>query len=399
MSIAKLIITAVTVEGLSQQEAAVKYGVSKGWVSKLMGRWRAEGDTACEPRSRRPHVSPGATPPDVVERIVSLRADLGSRGLDAGPDTIGWHLEHEHHVKASRATIARILTREGLITAEPKKRPRSSYIRFEAAQPNQCWQSDFTHYRLTRLDGKPGADTEILTWLDDCSRVALRVDVFARVTAPIVVDTFRQAIADYGVPASTLTDNGMVYTVRLAGQGRQGGRTSFEAELARLHIAQKNGQPNHPQTQGKVERFQQTMNHWPTAQQPQPASITELQALVDEFVEQYNQRRPHRSLPGRSTPAARYQAIPKAAPAATHADQTHNRVRVDKIDKTGAVTLRHQGHLHHIGLGRTHAGTCITMLIQDRHITIIDTITGTVLRELDLDPTRDYQPISETNNR
>jgi len=393
MSIAKLIITAVTVEGLSQQKAAVKYGVSKSWVSKLMARYRAEGEVAFEPRSRRPLSSPGQTPVEVVEMITGLRTDLASRGLDAGPDTIGWHLVHGHGVKVSRATIARVLAREGLVVPEPKKRPRSSYTRFEAAQPNECWQSDFTHYRLTRLDGRPGAATEILTWLDDCARFALRVDVFARVSAPIILNTFRQAVAQFGAPASTLTDNGMVYTVRLSGQGRQGGRTSFEAELRRLNIVQKNGQPNHPQTQGKVERFQQTMKHWLTAQQPQPATITELQDLVDQFVAEYNQRRPHKSLPHRQTPATRYNSMPKATPHAARTDDTHNRVRADKIDKTGAVTLRHNGRLHHIGVGRTHAGTCVTMLIQDRHITIVDTITGVILRELILNPTRDYQPI------
>ena len=249
MSIAKLIITAVTVQGLTQSEAADKYHVSKGWVSKLMARYRDEGDAAFQEKSRRPHTSPTATPDEVVSLITHIRTDLTDQGLDAGPDTIKWHLDHHHHIDLSRATIARILTREGLVTPEPRKRPKSSYIRFEASQPNECWQSDFTHYRLTHPDGRPGPDTEILTWLDDCSRVALTVTCHTRVTGPIVVAAFRHAVSLYGPPASTLTDNGMVYTTRFA--GGKGGRNTLETELHRLHITQKTDTPTIPKPKAK----------------------------------------------------------------------------------------------------------------------------------------------------
>jgi transposase len=165
MSKTRLVITAVVLEGRSQAEVARTYGVSKGWVSKLVARYRAEGETAFQPRSRRPKTSPHATPPATVALIVALRASLTDAGLDAGPDTIGWHLAHEHKVTVSAATISRQLTKAGLVVPQPTKRPRSSYIRFQADLPNQCWQSDFTHYRLTT-----GTDSEILSWLDDCSR-------------------------------------------------------------------------------------------------------------------------------------------------------------------------------------------------------------------------------------
>jgi len=127
----------------------------------------------------------------------------------------------------SRSTISSHLTRAGLVTPEPKKRPKSSHIRFEAAMPNETWQSDFTHYRLTHPDGRPGADVEIITWLDDCTRYALHVS--ARITTPIVLKTFRKTLTQHGIPASTLTDNGMVYTVRLTGHGRQGGKNSLRS--------------------------------------------------------------------------------------------------------------------------------------------------------------------------
>ncbi len=143
--------------------------------------------------------------------------------------TIDWHLRHRHGTELSRATINRILVRAGTVTPDPSKRPKTSYIRFEAEQPNETWQSDFIHYRLTNRDSTPGADAEIITWLDDCSRYALHISAHVRVTAPIVLATFRAAADLHGYPASTLTDNGMVYTVRFAG-GR-GGRTQLEHEL------------------------------------------------------------------------------------------------------------------------------------------------------------------------
>jgi transposase InsO family protein len=385
VSKARLVITAVVVEGRSQAEVARCYGVSKGWVSKLVARYRAEGDTAFEPRSRRPKRSPRAIAESTVELIVELRRDLSSRGLDAGSDTIGWHLEHHHHLRVSRATIDRTLHRHGLITPAPQKRPRSSYVRFQADQPNELWQADFTHYPLTT-----GADTEILSWLDDHARHALSVTAHRRVTGPIVVDTFRTAIALHGAPASTLTDNGMVFTTRLAG-GR-GGRNAFEAELARRGITQKNSRPNHPTTCGKVERFQQTMKAWLRGQPNQPATIAELQALLDVFVDIYNHRRPHRSLPQRTTPAIAYRLRPKAGPG-DHRSDTHYRVRRDRVDKTGRVTLRHNGRLHHIGLGHEHARTRVVMLVADLDVRVIDAATGELLRHLTLNPNRDYQPL------
>jgi Integrase core domain len=187
-----------------------------------------------------------------------------------------------------------------------------------------------------------------------------------------------------------LTDNGMVFTTRLSG-GR-GGRNGFEAELRRLGVTQKNSRPNHPTTCGKVERFQQIMKNWLRAQPHQPTTVAELQALLDIFVELYNNQRPHRSLPGRITPAAAYQLRPKATPG-DRADDTHWRVRNDRVDKSGRVTLRHNGRLHHIGLGHEHARTRVVMLIADHHVRVIDAATGELLRDLTLDPTRDYQPL------
>jgi transposase InsO family protein len=384
MSKARLVITAVVAERRKPSEVAAAYGVSRSWIYELLARYRAEGEAAFEPRSKRPKTSPRAIPDTTVALITGLRKDLAGQGLDAGPDTIAWHLAHHHQIRVSPATISRYLGRAGLVTPEPSKRPKSSYIRFAAELPNECWQADFTHYPLA-----DGTGTEILTWLDDHSRYALPATAWHRVSGPVVLATFRAAVAAHGTPASTLTDNGMVFTTRLS--GGKGGRNGLETELRRLGIRQKNGKPNHPQTQGKVERFQQTLKKWLRAQPTQPTDLAGLQALLDTFTSYYNTQRPHRSLPHQATPATAYQARPKATPGDRSTD-THNRVRTDRIDTDGKVTLRHHGRLHHIGIGRTHARTPVLLLVQDLHIRVINAATGELLRELTLDPTRDYQP-------
>jgi transposase InsO family protein len=389
VSRARLVITAITTQGLSQAEAARTFGLSEAWVSRLMARWRREGEAAFEPRSRRPKTSPNATGSDVVELIVTLREQLSQAGHDAGADTVRWHLEHHHQITIARATVHRILTRAGTVTPEPKKRPKSSYIRFEAAMPNECWQSDFTHYPLTDTATFPHG-VEIITWLDDCTRYALHITAHARITGPIVLATFRETAGQHGIPASTLTDNGMVYTTRHSG-GR-GGRNGFEHQLRTWNVAQKNTRPNHPTTTGKVERFQQTLKKWLRAQPTQPATIAELQQLLDRFRDDYNQRRPHHSLPHRATPAARYEALPKATPGESRDPDTHDRVRHDRISKAGNVTLRVGGQLRHIAIGRTYARTFVILLIQDLEVRIIHATTGELLRELTIDLDRDYQP-------
>lgn len=377
-------ITAVVVEGRSQAEVGRAYGVSRSWVCKLIARYRAEGEAAFEPRSRRPHSSPNRLADQHVKAILTIRRRLRRKGLDAGPDTIAWHLLHRRDVKVSPATISRYLKRAGLVKPQPRKRPRSSYVRFEASMPNETWQSDFTYVRLAT-----GSDAKALTWLDDCSRLALSLTAHAEVTAMNVLTTFRSAVERYGAPASTLTDNGLVYTARFA--TGKGGRTALENELKTLGITQKNSRPNHPTTCGKAERFQQTLKQWLAARSP-PPSVEALQELLNEFKTTYNQRRPHRSLPRRSTPQSLYDSLPKAKPG--DRTDTHDRVRHDRVDKSGMVTLRHHGKLHHIGIGKTHSGTRIILLAQDTHIRIVNKETGELLRQLTLNPNRDYQPTS-----
>lgn len=382
MSKRRAVITSVTVEGLSQAEVARRYGVSESFVSRLLARYRVEGAAAFEPRSRRPKRTPTALPAGTVELITNLRLSLVSQGLDAGPATIAWHLQSGHGLTVSTATIRRRLVDAGLIAPEPKKRPRSSYIRFEADLPNETWQSDFTHWRLADR-----TDTEILAWLDDHARYALSVTAHPHVTGTIVLDTFTETARNHGLPASVLTDNGLVYTTRFAG-GR-GGRNHLETALVAFGIEQKHSRPNHPTTCGKVERFHQTVKRWLTAQAP-ATSISELQDHLDRFVDEYNHRRPHRSL-GRTTPAAAYARLPKTGPQGSTAG-AHHRVRHDRIDQGGGVSLRRAGRMHHINIGRAHTGHPVILIINDLDIRVVHKVTGELLRHLTLDPTRNYQP-------
>jgi transposase InsO family protein len=382
VSKARLVITAVIVEGRSQSEVARAYGVSQGWISRLVARYHQEGEAAFVPRSRRPHASPTRLPQPTIDLVVALRRQLFDQGLDHGPHTIAWHLHHHHGLTVSVVSIHRHLRAAGLISPAPQKRPKSSYLRFAAEQPNERWQADFTHWWLA-----DGTHVEILNWLDDHARYALSVTAHKRVTGPIVVSTFRKACATHGIPASTLTDNGMVFTTRFS--GGKGGRNHLEHELRQLGVIQINSTPGHPTTCGKVERFHQTLKRWLTSQ-PRATTIADLQTQLNTFVEIYNRHRPHRELPHRATPATAYTARPKATPGQRL--DNHHRVRTDRVDQFGKLTLRHAGRLHHIGIGRTHAGTRVLLLTQDLDIRIINAATGELIRQLTLNPPSDYQP-------
>lgn len=219
-----MIVEAV-LAGQSHGAVAERYGVSKVWVGKLVARYREGGWDAVAPRSRRPRSNPNATSAETVEAIVRLRTDLLAQGLDAGPQTLRSILQRDrpHAPVPSATTIWRILTRAGLVAAEPRKRPRRSYRRFAADLPNECWQADFTHCALAG-----GTGAEILTFLDDHSRYAISLTAHRVVTGAIVLDRFRAATAEHGIPAATLTDiqtrwcPSLPAPVRPAGAGSEG---------------------------------------------------------------------------------------------------------------------------------------------------------------------------------
>lgn len=377
MSKARVAVLKVVTKELTVTAAAKRYGYSRQHLHRLLARYRTGGLDAVDAQSRRPRSNANATTDEVRALILELRLQLVGEGLDAGPVTLAWHLTQRGHRAPSTSTIRRILHAAGLITPEPRKRPRSSFHSFEAAQPNECWQSDTTHWPLA-----DGTDVEILNFLDDHSRFLIRCTAHAPVTGDTVVDQFLLACNEHGVPASTLTDNGRIYTARFGG-----GKNAFEYLIALLGITQKNGSANHPQTQGKVERLHQTEKQW-LARQPPPQTVDELQAQLDRFREIYNHQRPHRAL-DRVTPATAYTALPKAVPDGPGTPE-HHRLRYERVDKGGKVSLRRAGRMHHLGVGYAHRGTRILAIADDTTVTVINLTTGEILSTHDIDPTRTY---------
>jgi len=227
---------------------------------------------------------------------------------------------------------------------------------------------------------------EIHHILDDHSRLAITSKARTTTTGPDVLTDFRAAFRRHGIPRSVLTDNGAVYT----GTPRRGGRVALEIELDLLGVRLHHSRPYHPQTQGKVERFHQTVKKWLRAQPPAP-DLAALQRQLNRFLRYYNTVRPHRAL-SRRTPTQAYTARTKATPAKP-AINVHYRVRRDRVDTGGVITIRYDSQLRHIGLGREHAGTRVLALIADRDIRVVNADTGELLRELTLDTTKDYQPL------
>jgi transposase InsO family protein len=378
MDMGRYLVEAHLREGRPVGELAREHGVHPSWIYRLLARYRADGDAGLTPRSRRPKHSPTAISTELENEIVLLRKQLGEEGLDAGAQTIHWHLARRHETVPSVTTIMRVLRRRGCVVPEPKKRPRSSFVRFEASLPNECWQSDMTHWALA-----DDVHVEIVNFIDDHSRLCIASVALAVTRATDVVTIFHTARHRYGTPASVLTDNGAIYTARF-----RGGKVAMETELERLGVTYKHSSPYHPQTCGKVERFHQTLKKFLT-KQPAARSLDELQRHIDRFVTNYNHQRPHRSL-GRRTPHDVFTNKVKAHPI-TNSATIHFRIRHDKVDKHGSLTIRYQSRLHHIGMGARNRGREVIILIADRDIRIV-TPDGELLRHLELDPTRDYQP-------
>lgn len=383
MSKPRVVVLEVVSGNLSVSAAAERYGMSRQHVHRLLKRYREGGLDAVDPRSRRPASNPRAVTDEVIAAIVNTRERLTDEGLDAGPVTLQWHLEQQGLPVPSTSTIRRILHHHGLITPQPRKRPKSSYRRFQASQPNECWQSDVTHWALA-----DGTDAEILSWLDDHSRYLLDCTAYRRVTVAEVVASFTDTANTHGLPASTLTDNGAIYTSRFTH-----GHNNFERLIASLGITQKNGQPGHPQTQGKIERFHRTLKLW-LSSRPRPETITELQQLLNTFTGIYNTERPHRAHHRRNTPQAAYHALPKAAPAGT---AENLRIRHDTVDQFGKLTLRHGSTLHHLGIGRRHAGTAVLILITTTTVTVISKTSHQLLATHHINPTKNYWPNKQKN--
>lgn len=373
----QVIVLTLIHERLSPSQAAERFGVSRQWVHRLLLRYKADGLEGLKARSRAPSSNPRAMSAAMRSRIATLRRTLLAKGLDAGASSIAWHLSQESKQVPALSTIWRTLRSAGLVRAQPKKRPKAYITRFEAMQPNETWQSDFTHWRLAN-----GRDVEIINWLDDHSRYLLACSAHKVITGLIVIDSFTSCQSKYGTPFSTLTDNGNVYTARF-----MKGKNGFEYLLSDLGVIQKNGSPGHPQTQGKIERFHGTLKKF-LMQQPAAKTLPQLQNQLDEFRHIYNTARGHRAL-AMKTPQESYLATIKATPQEAK-DQGHYRVRHDKVDQFGKLTMRRAGKMHHLGVGIIHQFKTVFLIVDHHKVSVVEKKTGEILSQHEIAPSRTY---------
>jgi transposase InsO family protein len=352
-----------------------QHGLSRQTFYVWKRRYESDGLDGLEPRSRAPKNSPQRIASDVEEAIVALRKELADGGLDAGAGTIQWQLGRDprwQRAVPSEATIWRVLVRRGFVVPEPRKRPRSSWRRFVASAPNELWQADCIDWVTV------AAPVKILSFLDDHSRVALRVAALAEATTDATWATFCQASEVWGIPLGQLNDNGLNFSGRL-----RGFEVRFETELRAIGVVPKTSRPFHPQTCGKVERFQQTLKKW-LRRQRLAADLTELQTQLDTFVAYYNQQRPHRGI-GRRTPAEAWAATPPAInlgvalPAPTQATTV-------VVDNRGILRVGR----YRIAIGVQWAHQKARVHHDDTHAAVF--IDHKLVRALTLDPTKSYQP-------
>jgi transposase InsO family protein len=349
--------------------------ISRQTFYKWRRCFREQGLAGLQERSRRPKSSPGQTPAWAEDAVLRKRKQLREQGRDHGPQSIVWALHREDMAGVpSRSTVWRILTRHGMIVPQPRKRPKSATKRFTFSRPNECWQSDWTQWTLAN-----GSPVAIAGTLDDHSRYlpALRAGP-GDATGELVWSVMVAGITECGIPSMSLTDNGFVYT----GKWR-GFEAAFEANLRALGTVTINSTPFHPQTCGKIERFWQTLKKWLRAQQV-PATVDELNELLEQFRGYYNHHRPHRALRG-STPAEAFQATHKARPAQRPLPQPVFVNRQIVSPASGNLTVGP----YLVNVGRRWSGhTCDTICDGDYIVIFSGT---TIVRELTADPNHRYQ--------
>lgn len=355
-----------------------EHGISRKTFYLLKARADAEGSAAVlEPRTRRPHTSPNQLQDDVKLHAIQVRASLEQSGLDHGPISVHAKMTSMGIAAPSAASLSRIFRDAGVARTEPSKRPRASYRRFVYPAPNACWQLDATEYVLTG-----GRKCVIFQVLDDHSRVAIASHVAAGETSEAAVHVIAKGIAARGVPQRLLTDNGTALN-----PSRRGIVGQLVDYVTRLGVEPITGKPYKPTTQGKNERFHQTLFRY-LDKQPLANTLDELQAQVDEFDRIYNTERPHQGLPGHVTPQQAWEATPiaeaprplmLAAPAASPLAATGvflpentRRVTVGGGVKVDGVVFQ---------IGTYLAGSLVTIISDENTIAFYSVSTGEHLIE------------------
>ena len=352
-----------------------EHGISKSWFYELRRRSVADPAVGVLTRSRRPNRSPSATSALLEDLVVRGRKQLQEQGWDAGPLSIQAWMRQQGVAPPSRATIARILSRRGMVTAQPNKRPRSSWRRFQFQWVHECWQLDATEWRLA-----DGTRVAIFQLIDDRSRYALASLAAGGETADAAVAVVQLALRRYRRgPLLLLTDNGIALNL-----SRRGKQTPLQVLLRARGTTPICSSPYHPQTCGKNERIHATLKRWLRAR-PLAADLTELQTQLDAFDHYYNHKRPHQALAGqppaevfRTAQHARRPVAPLPAPSTT--TRSRQRLSEAKVSPNGNVGIG--GKLIQLGapyrrqtvIGAVHNNT---ITVYDQHGTLIRTVTTT----------------------
>jgi transposase InsO family protein len=386
MKLVAAVVAFVAGERFNVSALCDAHGVSRKTFYARAARVRAEGLAGLEERSRRPGRCPHRTPDDVEDAVVAKRKELLDGGFDAGAVTVQWHLDQDPALAGrvpSRSTIHAILVRRGQITPQPRKRPKGAWRRFEAPGPNEWWQIDAMDWVIAT------GIVRIFNIVDDYSRVVVASRAVTEATSAHAWVTFCLAAQHWGLPAGVLSDNGLCFSGKL-----RGFEVLFEANLRDAGVRPFTGRPFHPQTTGKVERFQQTLKKW-LRRQPLARDLAELQAQLDRFCHAYNYQRPHQGI-GRAIPAQRWHAAHPAQPAGEpleHPQFPAGMVRHATVSPSGVVEL----HDLSIGIGATHAGAAATVVIDATHASVY--IDNRLVRHLTIDHTRRYQPSGRRRGR
>jgi transposase InsO family protein len=372
----RLAIAQMDVTEVNVSEFCRDHQISRDRFYEFRSRYAVEGEAGLVPRSRAPNTVANRTSPEVEDLIVSMRKQLDDDGFDAGAETIKWHLEQAGVTVPHVATVYRILVRRGFVVPEPKKAPSKPLRRFVHPYVNGMWQTDPTEYELA-----DGTEAEIVNIIDDHSRVCPRSHAVAGSTSGSDMwDTFVEAFKEYGIPEWVLSDNGPPLVSKL-----------FTNNIAAIRVKTTNSRPYHPQTNGKVERFHQTLKKWLNARD-KPDTIEELQELLDTFVDIYNNHRPHRGI-GRRTPMSVFTTDPKTAPDAFSVLDTTT-VHHNTVDKAGRVEIPGPAA---ITVGNRYTGKTATTIRTGNHAHVF--INNQLVRKLVIDPTKRSQPLYQRSGR
>jgi putative transposase len=315
-------------------------------------------------------------PIEVEEIAVRIRKQLADDGWDHGPITVRYSMVQLGIAAPSASTLARIFTSRGMVVAQPQKRPRSSWRRFQFEFVHQCWQLDATEWEL--LDG---TKVVIFQLLDDHARYLVASHAAGGENSDDAMVVARKGIAAHQVPQLLLSDNGAALNPTRRGQVGQ-----LVSYLQALGTKPITGRPYHPQTQGKDERVHSTLKRWLRAR-PKAVDLAGLQTQLDEFDFYYNNIRPHQAL-GMRTPAQALaddaRAVPPEPPQPTTPTGAGKptaalRVRHLKVASNGTVCANDK----FIQLGREHLNTQVLAVIDRDQVTIFDA-HGTVIRAVTL---------------